>query len=138
MVHIIAACIQKICFVEASYVSTPTSHNSFNSSINGCKYISMSFPGAVGPGIRSDNMKNVCFIHIQGCKLYGIRTTGHMLYEIYIFPKGLNPSLAKPSLEFQGSCANEGCTLSKFFQAKESTGCLIISPLMQLSTCHFM
>ena len=100
MVHNIVVRIQKFCFVEASYVSAPTSHNSFNSSINGCKYISMSFPGAVGPGIRSDNMKNVCFIHIQGGKLYGIRTTGHMLYEIDIFPKGLNPSLAKSSLPF--------------------------------------
>ena len=98
----------------------------------------MSFSSAVGPGISSDNIKNVCFIHIKGGKLYGIRTTGHMLYEIDIFPKGLNPSLAKPSLTFQGSCANEGCTLSKFFQAKVSPGCLIISPLMQPSTCHFM
>ena len=95
MVHNIAARIQKFCFVEASYVSAQTSHNSFNSSINGCKYISMSFPGAVGPGIRSNNMKNVCFIHIQGGKVYGIRTTGHMLCEIDIFPKGLNPSLIR-------------------------------------------
>ena len=77
--------------------------------------MSMSFPGAVGLGISSDNMKNVCVIHIQGGKLYGIRTTGHMLYEIDIFPKGLNPSLAKPSLTFRGSSANEGCTISKFF-----------------------
>ena len=98
----------------------------------------MSFPSAVGPGISSDNMKNVCFIHIQGGKFYGIRTTSHMLYEIDIFPKGLNPSLAKPSLTFRGSYANEGCTLSKFFQVKESIGCLIILPLMQPSTCHFM
>ena len=110
MVHNIATRIQKFCFVKVSYVSTLTSHNSFNLSINGCKYISMSFPGVVGPGISSDNMKNVCFIHIQGDKLYGIRTTGHMLFEIDIFPKGLNPSLAKLSLAFQGSCANEGCT----------------------------
>ena len=100
MIHNIAARIQKFCFVEASYVSTPTSHKSFNSSINGCKHMPMSFPSAVGPGISSDNMKNVCFIHIQGGKLYGIRTTDHMLYEIDIFPKGLNPSLAKPGLTF--------------------------------------
>ena len=100
-------------------------------------YISMSFPGVVRPGIRSDNMKNVC-LHIQGGKLYGIRTTSHMLYEIDIFLKGLNPSLVKPSLTLRGSYANEGFALSKFFQAKESTRCLIISPLMQPSTCHFM
>ena len=90
----------------------------------------MSFPGAIGLGISSDNMINVCFIHIQGGKLYGIRTIGHMLYEIDILLKRLNPLLAKPSLTFQGSSANEGCTLSKFFQAKESSGCLIISPPM--------
>ena len=82
----------------------------------------MSFLCVIGPGISSVIMKNVCFIHIQGGKLYGIRTIGHMLYEIDIFPKELNPSLAKPSLTFQDSSANEGCTLSKFFQAKESTG----------------
>ena len=75
MVYNITACIQKFCFVETSYVSTPTSHKQFNSSTNGCKYMSMSFPGAVGPGISSDNMKNVHFIHIHGGKLYGIRTT---------------------------------------------------------------
>ena len=59
MVHNIAAHIQKFCFVEALNVSALTSHNLFNSFINGCKYLSMSFPGAVGPGIRSDNMNNV-------------------------------------------------------------------------------
>ena len=71
----------------------------------------MSFPSIIKPGINSDNMKDVCFTNIQGGKLYGIRTTSHMLYEIDIFPKGLNPSLAKLSLTFRGSSANEGCTL---------------------------
>ena len=109
MVHNIIARIQKFCFVEASYVSALTSHNSFNSSINGCKYLSMSFPSAVGLGIRSDNMKNVCFIHIQGGKLYGI---------IDIFSKGLNPSLAKPSLTFRGSYENEGVSYRSFPKIK--------------------
>ena len=100
--------------------------------------MSMSFLGTVGLGISSDNMKNVCFIHVQGSKLYGIRIMGHMLQEIDIFSKWLNPSLTKPNLTFWGSSANEGFTLFKFCQAKEYTGCLIISPLTQPSTCHFI
>ena len=86
---------KKLCFFEASYVSTPLSHNSFNSSINGCKYTSISFPRAFGLGISKDNIKNDCFIHIQGGKLHGIRIIGHMLYGTDMLVNGLNPPLAK-------------------------------------------
>ena len=78
----------------------------------------MSFPGAVGLGISSDNMKNVCFIHIHGGKLYEIRTTSHMLYEIDIFLKGLNPSLAKPSLHFEVLVQMKGVCYRSFSKSK--------------------
>jgi len=65
--------------------------------INGCKYISISFPGAVGPGISNDNIIFGAFIHLHGGKLYGANTTGHILYDVLILPNGLKPSFAKPS-----------------------------------------
>ena len=76
----------------------------------------MSFLGVVGPGISNDNMKNCCFMHNHGGKLYRIRTTGHMLWVIDILLNGLKPSLANPSLMLRCSGANVGCKESNFFQ----------------------
>ena len=78
MVHNNAACIWNDFLEDTSNVSTPTSHNSFNSSTKGCKYMSMSFPGEVGPGINNASMKEDLFMHIRGRRLYGIKMTGHV------------------------------------------------------------
>ena len=45
-------------------------------------------------------------MHIYGGKLYGTSTTGHMLLLVLMFPNGLNPSLAKPSLTLRFSEEN--------------------------------
>ena len=57
MVHNNAAFIWNDCLEDTSNVSTPTSHNSFNSSTRGCKYTSISFLGKVRPRINNDSMK---------------------------------------------------------------------------------
>ena len=57
IVYKIDTCNWNVSFIDASYVSTPFSHNSFNSSIKGYKYTSMSFLGALGLGISVDIMK---------------------------------------------------------------------------------
>jgi len=85
----------------------------------------MSFPRALGLGINVDIMKLGSFIHLQSGKLYEIKTTGHTLYELLIFPNGLKPSLARPSLTLREFTAKYGYYESKFFQATESTRCLI-------------
>jgi len=78
-------------------------------------------------------------MYLQGGKLYGIKTTGHTLYELLIFPNGLKPSLARPSLTLRESAAKYGYYESKFFQAIESVGCLIFpSSLKGLSLCHLI
>ena len=45
---------------DTSNIFTPTSHNSFSSSIRACKYISISFPGKVGLGINNDSESSKC------------------------------------------------------------------------------
>ena len=63
-------------------------------------------------------------MHDQGGRLYGTTNTGHMLYFVFFSEKGLNPSIASPSLMFLASLANSGNYLSKSFQASPSAGCL--------------
>jgi hypothetical protein len=76
IVHINWACITKFVLVDASNVRIPTFHSSYNSSIKGCTYTSISIPGEFGPEIIRDSMKDVCFMHIQRGKLYGTIITG--------------------------------------------------------------
>jgi hypothetical protein len=45
-------------------------------------------------------MKDVCFMHIQGGKLYGTSITSQVLWDVLMFPKGLNPSKVRRSLTF--------------------------------------
>ena len=63
-------------------------------------------------------MKNDCFIHIHGGKLYGMRTTSHVLWAIDILLNGLKPSQANPSLTLRCSNANVGFKESNLFQDK--------------------
>src|SRR5579883_65858 len=54
-----------------------------------------------------------------------------------MFPNGLNPSVAKPSLRFLASSAKVGNNSSKSFQASPSAGWLIsFSTGTRLSLCH--
>ncbi|KAM3684554.1 hypothetical protein ACJW31_11G052400 [Castanea mollissima] len=124
IVHNNDACNLNECCIDASYVLTPSFHNSFKSSTNGRKYTSILFPGALRPGISKDKIIYGSFIHLHGGKLYGISTTGHMLYDVLMLPNGLNPSLAKPSRTLRESAANQACFLSNSFHTIESAGCL--------------
>ena len=75
--------------VEPSLNTTPVSHNSYSSSISGCKKTSMSFPGALRPGISNVHIKYDVFMHNHGGKLYAVKTTGHILYDKLMSPNGL-------------------------------------------------
>src|SRR3954468_14000547 len=65
IVHITVARIVNVEPLEASRVSTPFLHITFNSSTNGLKNTSISFPGAVGPGIKRDSISDSDFIHFH-------------------------------------------------------------------------
>uniref|UniRef100_A0A7C8ZP82 Uncharacterized protein n=1 Tax=Opuntia streptacantha TaxID=393608 RepID=A0A7C8ZP82_OPUST len=125
--------MSNISLLCASYVLTPTSHNSFNSSIKGSRNTSMSLPGALGPGINNANRRLERFIHIQGEKLYRTSVTGHMLYLLLKFTPVLNPSVDKANRIFCESAAKSEYNSSKCFHALESAGCLI-SPSSGLSS----
>ena len=62
-------------------------------------------------------MKEVCFMHIQGGKLYGTTITGQVLWDVLIFPNGLNPFEHSPSLTFLLFAKTFGCKLSKDYHA---------------------
>ena len=138
MVHISAARNWNLVLEDASNDSTPTSHNSLNSSTKGYRYTSIAIPGEVGPGIISDKIKEDLFMHIQGGRLYGTNTIGHVLCVVLMFPYGLNPSAANPSLTLRGSDANSTCLSSNSFQASESAGCLITPSFVRPVACHFI
>ena len=138
MVHISVARNWNLVLKDASNDSTPTSHNSFNSSTKGCKYTSIAIPGEVGPGITSDKIKEDLFMHIQGERLYETKTTGHVLCMVLMFPYGLNPSVANPSLTLWGSDANSTYLSSNSFQASKSAGCLITPSFVRPVACHFI
>ena len=138
MVHISAAHKWNLVLEDALNDSTPTSHNSLNSSTKGCRYTSIAIPGEVGLGITSDKIKEDLFMHIQGGRLYGTNTTDHVLCVVLMFPYGLNPSTANPSLTLRGSNANSTYLSSNTFQASESAGCLITSSFVQPVACHFI
>ena len=54
-----------------------------------------------------------------------------------MFPNGLKPSLARPSLTLRESSANDGYSKSKLFKAIKSAGYLIFPSLSKgLSLCH--
>ena len=90
-------------------------HKIFKSSTKGWRYTSISIPGPFGPGISKDNKRLDCFMHIHGGRLYGIKITGHMLYELLIEPKKLKSSEASPSLILRGSEEKFGYFSSKLY-----------------------
>jgi hypothetical protein len=97
----------------------------------------MSFPGELGPGIKSVSIKYSFFMHNQGVKLYAVSTTGHILYARLIFPNGLNPSEASPSRTLRGSAAKFGYLSFRFFHVEPSAGCRKTpSSLTQSHSCH--
>jgi hypothetical protein len=62
-------------------------------------------------------MKDVCFMYIQGGKLYGTIIMGAVLWGVLMFPNGLKPSKHSPSLTLLLSTANSGCKLSNDYCA---------------------
>jgi hypothetical protein len=83
-------------------------------------------------------MKYGCVMHIKGGRLYGTNMTGQVLWLVLMFPKGLKPSNAKPSLTFCGSDAKFGCSVSNALQASLSAGCLSTPSFVHPSACHLM
>jgi len=69
MIHIKAALNGKIFFLYTSYVSTPTYHKFFNSSIKGLTKTSSFFPGFFGPGIIIIKNMNGLVMHFHEGKL---------------------------------------------------------------------
>ena len=58
-------------------------------------------------------MNDDCFMHIQGDKLYGTSIMGQVLWDVLIFPNGLNPSEVRSSLTFLLSDEKSGCAYKK-------------------------
>jgi hypothetical protein len=60
--------------------------------------------------------------------LYGTTNTGHILYEWFMLPNGLKPSVARPSLRFLASLANFFHLLLNSVHASSSVGWLRATP----------
>ena len=119
MVYRIEACNLKLLQLIKSYVCILFFHSSFRSSIKDRRYISISLSSFFGPKINSDIKINGYFMHFQGDTLYTTSIIGHMLHEVLILPKRLNPSVARSSRILRGSLAKCGCFASKSFNTKE-------------------
>ena len=97
----------------------------------------MSFPGELGPDIKSVSIKYSFFMHNQGGKLYAVSTTGHILYARLISPNGLNPSEASPKRTLRGSAAKFGYLSSRFFHVEPLARCRKTpSSLTRSRSCH--
>lgn len=68
--------------------------------------------------MSTNKMKNCCFMHNHGSKLYGIRTTGHVLCATDIVLYGLKPSVANPSLMLRLSTVKLGFYFIKSFPCR--------------------
>jgi hypothetical protein len=86
--------------------------------------ISKSFDGELSPGINESIMKFDSSMHTHGGLLYGTKNTGHILYELFMLPNGLKPSVARPSLRFLASFANSFQLLLNYYHASPSVGWL--------------
>jgi hypothetical protein len=75
-------------------------------------------------------MNGVCFMHIQGGKLYGISITCQVLWDVLILPKELNPSEVKPRCTFLLSNEKFEYKLSNDFYASPLAGCLNTLPFV--------
>jgi hypothetical protein len=83
-------------------------------------------------------MNDVCFMHIQGGKLYGTSITGQVMWDVLILPKGLDPSEVKPSRTFLLSNEKFGYKLSNDFHVLPLAGCLNMPSFMWPSACHLI
>lgn len=108
MVHSKAARMRKFCLFSISYVSTPTFHNCFNSSIKDCKNISTLNLGLFG--LETIIVRNIQFdfMHNPNERLYGVRMMGQDEYYWSDCPNGWNPSLHNPSITFLIFEPNDG------------------------------
>lgn len=105
----------------------------------GSQVILISLDGALGPGISGGIMKNNYFRPILGGRLYDITMMGHMLYVVFIYPNGLNPSVANPRLTFWGLIVKFGCCLWKSCQSKPSVECFKKPLFLSFwALCHFI
>jgi hypothetical protein len=77
-------------------------------------------------------------MHIQWVKLYGTIITGHVLWDVLMFPNRLKPSKHSPSLTFLLSTANSSYKLSNNCHAWPSTGCLNTPSFVRLLACHLI
>jgi len=83
-------------------------------------------------------MNDICFMHIQCGKLYGTIITDHVLWDVLMFLKGLNPSAVKPSRPFLLSVIKSGCKMSNDLFASLSAECLNTPSLVRPSACHLI
>jgi hypothetical protein len=86
--------------------------------------ISNSFDGELDPGINKAIMKFDSSMHTHGGMLYNTANTDHILYELFMLPNGLKPSVARPSIRFLAPSANFGQLLLNSFHASPSAGWL--------------
>src|ERR1041385_1278305 len=115
-------CLMKVFLLAASYVFNPSSQACCNSSLSGCMYTSIFFPGYLGPRIINVRKMFFLFIISEGGRLRGMTNTGQQLYEAAIRPKGLNPSVPTVIRQCLGSLAFSKCFSSKCFHAEPSDG----------------
>jgi hypothetical protein len=85
-----------------------------------------------------DKMNDVCFMHIQGGKLYGTSITGQVLWDVLILLKGLHPSKVRPSLTFLLSDEKSKYKLSNDFHVSPSTECLNTPSFVGPYACHLI
>jgi hypothetical protein len=83
-------------------------------------------------------MNDVCFIHIQGGKVYGMSITGQVLCDVLILLKGLNPFEVRPNLMLLLLDEKSRYKLSNDFHASLSAGCLNAPSFVQPSACHLI
>jgi hypothetical protein len=83
-------------------------------------------------------LKDCCFMHNQGGKLYGTNMTCQVLCDEVMVPKVLKPFAANPSLTFCGFNAKSGCLSSKDFHASPFAGCLKTSSFVRPLACHLI
>src|SRR5665213_160410 len=93
----------KFCLRNESYVSTPSIHNDFSSSIKGVKKRSICFPG-YSPSGQITVRKTFCsFNAIPGGKLYGTTNTDQQEYVLRMLWNGEKPTVDSPKRTFRGS-----------------------------------
>ena len=132
----------EVFLLTVLYVCIPFTQASFKSSISGCMYTFIFFPGYLGPGTIND--RNMCLrcIRTPGGRLSGTTNTGQQLYVFDTIPNGLNPSSPMAIRTCFSSSAFWWCIQSKLFHAWPQDACTIVGlPWSSLSglfpyLCH--